>query len=518
LRPGDPLVASGEVAIPQVPGCPPPQEHFYTAYRDLARETRDTIPALVDPHALDLVPQMPLAASVFLASPITAEEVARVLFPMPAHSLRDMEPCHSGCRVCAALSDHAAAYLADPHAATLPIPRPAMHTNTAVCEGDVPPEVLRWPSTGNPQFDGALRLQCAQVAAAWMSGTLASRDVPRGGAGDGDGEVALTIVPLAKSPPLGQVMQHGNPSNYRGITLMPTDLKLLATVLLQRLSHVVESHGLLSPVQIGFRQVYGAEMHVLAVQELIRARWRQRQPVYAVFMDIKKAYDSVHLPTLFRLLTHMGVPEPVVSLLRRWTARSRARVRVNGILSPPFPVDKGLPQGNPLSPLLFNLYLEALLRMLLARSDIRGVTVNGVTVKVLAYADDIVLLCESPEQAQLALDAVCAWLADWGLDPGIGNGKTEAVAFIPGATQPAVLPPLRVLGTQLHVAWEERYKYLGVVLRWDLKEQDTLDRMRRGVMGAIARLFQCSPVVRALPVSDQLRLVRGHVLAGAMYR
>jgi len=40
---------------------------------------------------------------------------------------------------------------------------------------------------------------------------------------------------------------------------------------------------------------------------------------------------------------------------------------------------------------------------------------------------------------------------------GGGGGKTEAVAFIPGATQPAVLPPLRVLGTQLHVhvAWEE---------------------------------------------------------------
>ena len=105
----------------------------------------------------------------------------------------------------------------------------------------------------------------------------------------------------------------------------------------------------------------------------------------------------------------------------------------------------------------------------------------------------------------------------WGLAPGIGTGKTEAIAFVYGAKQPTVLPPLHAPTPDKLVHWVEKYKYLGSVIRWDLGQIDNAERIAKAVRGTCQQYFHCSPIVRGMPLSTQLQLMQGHVLAGATY-
>jgi hypothetical protein len=99
----------------------------------------------------------------------------------------------------------------------------------------------------------------------------------------------------------------------------------------------------------------------------------------------------------------------------------------------------------------------------------------------------------------------------------IGNGKSEAVAFLPDATAPTILAPLHTLAPGREVQWAPGYKYLGYQIRWDLSEQPMADRAKGAMIAAARRLFTAAPVVWGLPAAVQLQLVQSYVLGSASY-
>jgi hypothetical protein len=161
-----------------------------------------------------------------------------------------------------------------------------------------------------------------------------------------------TITPIFKA---GDVADH---DCYRGIavgTLLP---KILSCVITTRLQHWISRHHIIGPPQIGFMPGHGAEEHVFTLMESIKARARAGKPTVGLFVDLKKAYDRVHLSALWILLRLMGIPNSLVDFLAATAASRNSTLRVNGTNSTPFPVSAGLAQGDPLSPILFNLYFE----------------------------------------------------------------------------------------------------------------------------------------------------------------
>ena len=95
----------------------------------------------------------------------------------------------------------------------------------------------------------------------------------------------------------------------------------------------------------------------------------------------------------------------------------------------PFPIATGVPQGCPLSPLLFNLFISSLSSYLDTIPGLTGAGFLGVSIRRLAYADDIAILAESAAALQLALDHIHKWATAWGLSLSVGPSKTQAQFF-----------------------------------------------------------------------------------------
>ena len=166
-----------------------------------------------------------------------------------------------------------------------------------------------------------------------------------------------------------------------------------------------------------------------------------------VFLDFKKAYDNVSQELAWALMQKMGVPAEFTGILRSWADQSRISLRMGGASSEPFRQEKGVPQGGVLSPIIFNLVMETLLRYVNAHAAELGVEISAEVAETararagaaapptppslqllaLAYADDVVLICRDVASAQRALDLVQDWSEHFGFTIGIGAGKTEAM-------------------------------------------------------------------------------------------
>jgi sorting nexin-29 len=123
-----------------------------------------------------------------------------------------------------------------------------------------------------------------------------------------------------------------------------------------------------------------------AFVKYLRKIWEYNEAVYQLFIDFKKAYDSVRREVLYNILIELGISMAVVRLIRMCLNKTYSRVRVGKDLSDMFPIWNGLKQGDALSPLLFNFALEYVFR----RDQVKqyGFKLNGKH-QLLVYADDV---------------------------------------------------------------------------------------------------------------------------------
>ena len=137
--------------------------------------------------------------------------------------------------------------------------------------------------------------------------------------------------------------------NYRGISLMPTTLKVIMVLLADRLNTALEAADVFSSTQAGFRNLEEAVTQAACVIEIIQRRRLMQETTYATFVDLKKAYDMVPHGATFAKLSHYGVRGRCLAFIKGLYARSRITVRVGSgpqaQYSDPFPLLRGLRQG-----------------------------------------------------------------------------------------------------------------------------------------------------------------------------
>jgi hypothetical protein len=127
---------------------------------------------------------------------------------------------------------------------------------------------------------------------------------------------------------------------------------------------------------------------MFCIRQILEKKWEYNEAVHQLFIDFKKACDSVRREVLYNILIEFGMPRKLARLIKMCPSETYSRVRVGKNLSDRFPIRNGWKQGDALSPLLFNFALGYTIRRVHVDQD--GLQLNG-THQILAYADDVTI-------------------------------------------------------------------------------------------------------------------------------
>ncbi|KAL2102388.1 hypothetical protein ACEWY4_001556 [Coilia grayii] len=190
-------------------------------------------------------------------------------------------------------------------------------------------------------------------------------------------------------PKTTEVQTLNGPGNWRPITIGSFLLRLFSKLLHSRLRAACP----ISERQRGFVSAPVCSENLFSLMTLVRKAHQERRTLAVVFLDVAKAFDTVCHQHIFNALRERGVDSHVVQCIRSGYESCTTRIALRGEFSEPIATTRGVRQGDPLSPLLFNLAMDPLLCTL--STEGRGVSVGGSNVAALAFADDLVLLSDS---------------------------------------------------------------------------------------------------------------------------
>ena len=278
-----------------------------------------------------------------------------------------------------------------------------------------------------------------------------------------NGMYRLHIVPedkcLGMITPLHKDGPKDDPDNYRGICISSTLTKLLSTMMNIRLNNYTAENQIINKEQIGFVTNNRCPDHIFTLKSVVNKYVEdERGKVYACFIDFRKAFDTVWHDGLFYKLQQIGIKGNFLETLRNMYKNTKCAIKIDNKLTQFFPCKKGVRQGDPLSPSLFNIFLNDLF------SEIRNgncdpVTLNNLDfINALAYADDIVLLSTSKEGLQKSIDITEKYCQTWRLR--INRSKTKTMVFSRGN---------KMINTSFNINGEalenvKEFKYLGITI------------------------------------------------------
>ena len=160
----------------------------------------------------------------------------------------------------------------------------------------------------------------------------------------------------------------------------------------------------LPDVQAGCRKGRGTRDQIANIRWIIeKAREFQEKNIYFCFIDFAKAFDCVDHNKLCRILKEMGIPDHLTCLLRNLYASQEATVRTRHGKADWFQIGKGVRQGCILSPCLFNLYADYIMRNDGLKGAQAGIQIAGININNLRYADDTTLMAENEEELKSLL-------------------------------------------------------------------------------------------------------------------
>ena len=249
-----------------------------------------------------------------------------------------------------------------------------------------------------------------------------------------------------------------NPSNYRGIALSSCLGKFFSRVLYNRLEKYLDSNKIICPEQIGFKKGCRTSDHILTLKTIIDKAFKSSKKLYVCFIDFKKAFDTINREALFVKLFKYNIKGPFLNILKDMYKEVLFAVKVPDGITDMFSSKIGVKQGCILSPTLFSLYLNDLTPNFDNSCD--PVTLNNIQLSCLLYADDLVLISQSPSGLQNCLDKLSIYCKEWHLT--VNLDKTKVMVFNRNGRK--LTKDVFKFNDEL-IEFCTEYKYLGILFK-----------------------------------------------------
>lgn len=247
------------------------------------------------------------------------------------------------------------------------------------------------------------------------------------------------------------------PQDFRPISVPSVLVRQLHAILASRLNSRIQW----DPRQRGFLPTDGCADNTTMVDLILRDHHKRHASCYIATLDVSKAFDSVSHAAIITILKSYGVPDELVNYVR--TLYKEGSTTLNGVdwCSEEFVPAHGVKQGDPLSPILFNLVIDQLLRTLPREI---GVKVGSAMTNAAAFADDLVLFASTPKGLQKLLDTTVDFLSTVGLTLNANKCFTVSIKGQPKQKCTVVVPQTFCVGSRTCPALKrsEEWKYLGI--------------------------------------------------------
>ena len=265
-------------------------------------------------------------------------------------------------------------------------------------------------------------------------------------------------------------------NNYRPISMLPTLSKILEKILHSRIYECVNEHSILNPFQFGFRKNHSTYMPIAHLIDVITGSLQENLMTFVLYLDLKKAFDTVNSDVLLKKIFHIGIRGNLYSILRSYLTDRKQKTVVHSYSSDETKVELGVPQGSILGPLLFILYIN----------DISNIT---DLANFYLFADDTAIVIRAPNLTEL--QAKLHWLlplvATWFQCNRLSLNTTKTFYQIFSRTP---TNDLRVVINNTKIERKSTVKYLGILiddnLKWDSHINNVSKILSRN-LGVISR-------------------------------
>jgi exonuclease III len=274
------------------------------------------------------------------------------------------------------------------------------------------------------------------------------------------------------------------PLNYRGISLLSCTAKIFTSILNSRIVNFLTEQDVLADEQNGFRANRSCADHIYGLHSIAKMRQEQNKNTFVTFIDFSKAFDCIKRDSLFYKLLQTEIDGKMFTMIKSLYSLTESCISINDNLTDWFVTLQGVRQGDNLSPTLFILFINDLVKGL-KELDL-GIKIGEMKVPILLYADDVAILSENEKDMQSMLNFINNWCKTWSLSVNISKTKVMHIRKKNRESSNFIFK----LGKDI-VEYVKDYKYLGVYfdefLDFSKHEQIIADSGRRALGALIAK-------------------------------
>jgi exonuclease III len=300
--------------------------------------------------------------------------------------------------------------------------------------------------------------------------------------------------------------------NHRGISLISCLLKLVTRIVADRIQWSLEQHPqALRREQAGFRRKEECLGHVVSLYEACHRRWQVlNKGTYVAFIDLQKAFDTVPHNALLHILHSRGIRGKSFAFIEQLYNTGTFSVIAGGATCDQSSAyGRGVRQGDTLSPILFDLFIDGSLE------GLTGVEVPGLEAPLpgLLFADDTALCAETPDDLQASLTRFAEWCDNWGM--AIGHPKC-GVMVIHDPARHEDAKRTRWIAQRAELPVVDDYTYLGVTVTPDL-DLATAIRARAAVGSNTLGLLSPFLANTSIPIKAKILAIKSLLIPQLTY-